>query len=303
MQYLVVLTTLLASVQALVTPALVLSHKLVPHLTLEVDKPYTKHQDPLNVTNMIKKLVSECSSDMYLLVDLPGLRSGDMVQSKKHLWPNLVKYIHMASSAVGLPWVDGSLDYGFLEEYIIKTCKAEAVSVNFGAHEIPSYIDTRKRVVRASLNAIPEDQEERYTAIRQVDELIAEILRKSPSPHYTVVVLLELLLPEHPIPQFAIDESPERFEIFHDLILTRKIEEERNKYMYSEVEPYWNENGDPMKKFLERREKDEIHFFNHELWLKNEKLISTIALMVGTLFVLKTLAFGKWVASKLRKQD
>lgn len=301
MKYLLVLTMLLASVQALATPALVLSHKLVPDLALEVEKPFTRHQDPQNVSNMIKKLVTECSSDIYLLVNLPGLSSKEMIQSKEHIWPNLVKYIHMASSVVGVPWVDGPVDMEFLENYIIKTCKAEAVNVQFDAHEVPKYIDTRKRIVRVDLNPLPENHEQKYAAIRQVDELIANILRKAPSPHYTIVILLDVLSPVHPIPQFALDESPERFEIFHNLILARESEVERNNYMYGEVEPYWNDNGDPMQAYLDRRKQDEVHFFNHELWEKNEKLISTIALMVGTLFVMKTLAFGKWVAAKLRK--
>lgn len=301
MHYILPLMTLIASVQALAAPALVLSHKLIPDLALEVKKPYTKHQDPQDVSNMIKKLVTECSSDIYVLVNIPGLTSAEMTGSKEHIWPNLVKYIHMASSVVGLPWVDGSIDLNFLENYIVKTCKAEAVNVHFDAHEVSHYIDTRKRVVHADLSPLPEEKEARYATIRHIDELIANILRKAPSPHYTIVILLDVLSPVHPIPQFALDESPERFEIFHSLILGRVNEVERNNYMYSDVEPYWNHNGDPMKAYLERRKKDEIHFFDHELWQKNEKLISTIVLMVATLFLVKSLAFGKWIATKIGK--
>lgn len=301
MHWILALTTLVASVKALASPALVLSHKLVPDLALEVEKPYTKHQDPQNVTNMIKKLVTECSSDIYLLVNIPGLTSAEMTGNKEHIWPNVIKYIHMSSSVVGVPWVDGPLDFQFLENYIIKTCKAEAVNVHFDAHEMPKYIDTRKRVVHADLSPLPEDRELRYATIRHIDELIGEILRKAPSPHYTIVILLDVLSPVHPIPQFALDESPERFEIFYDLILSRKQEVERNNYMYNDVEPYWNHNGDPMKAYLERRKKDEIHFFNYELWQKNEKLISTIALMIATLFVMKIFAFGRWVVAKSGK--
>lgn len=303
MKILLLLAAFAALVNASSAPALVMSHKLVRGLTLEIEKPFTKTQDPQNVNNMIKKLVTECSSDIYLLVNIPGLANSDMLDTKEQDWPHLIKYIHMASSVVGLPWVEGPLDLQYLEKYIVKTCKAEAVNVFYSEDEVAQYIDTRKRVVRVDMNPLPQNKEQRVEAIKQSDDLIRKILRKAPSPHYTIIILLSEVSPVHPIPQIMLDESPEMFEIFYSLLHSplREQEVERNNYMYSEVEPFWNERGDPMKIYLDRRKRDEVHFFNYELWKKNEKLVSTIALMVISLFVVKALSFGLWLASKFKK--
>lgn len=272
-------------------PVLLGSHKLVRGLKEEIQQPNTKTQDPESVTNMLKKLVTECSSDVYVLVDLPGLESTDLTLSKEANWPNIVRYLHMSSSVVGLPWVEGALDLAFLEKYIIRTCKAEMVVVHENEDELEQYRDTRKRVIKMDLNELPASQPTRDQAIREADDLIRKILRKIPSPHYTILLTLSKQATVHPVPEFAIEELPDHFEIFNDIVNDpkRKEELERNNYLYQDVEPYWNENRDPSVVHAQKIKNDEIHLFDYELWEQNEKLVIVVALMAATLFVVKVL--------------
>lgn len=272
-------------------PVLLGSHKLVKGLKLEILQPNTRTQTPESVTNMFKKLVTECSSDVYVLVDLPGLDSSDLTVSKEANWPNLVKYLHMSSSVVGLPWVEGPLDLAFLEKYIVRTCKAELVVVHEHEEELQQYRDIRKRVIKMDLKEIPANQPGRDHAIRAADDLMRKILRKIPSPHYTILLTLSKQSTVHPVPEFAMEEMPDHFEIFNDIVNEprREQEVERNNYLYQNVEPYWNENKDPSVAHAERMKNDEIHLFDYELWEQNEKLVMAVGFMAVLLFVVKVL--------------
>lgn len=280
-------------------PVLLASHKLVPNLKEDIQTPNTKTQLSLDVTHMVKRLVTECSSDVYLLVNAPGLTQADLTSLKKDNWPHLQKYLHMSSSVVGLPWMEGVLDYKHLSEYIVRTCKAEAVVVHTDEHEVEHYIDTRKRVIRMELAPIPNLQPSRDEAIRNVDDIIRKILRKLPSPHYTILITSSEPLAVHPIPEIAVENMPEHFELFYDIVNdpTRASEKERNNYMYQEVEPIWREYEDPTELYLARRRQDEVHFFDADLWRKKEKLVMTLALMVASLFVFEIISLGR----KLKK--
>lgn len=284
-------------------PVLLASHKLVPGLKQDIQTPNTKTQNPQEVTHLFKRLVTECSSDVYLLVNAPGLTNSDMISAKKENWPHLQKYLHMASSVVGLPWMEGSLDFDHLTDYIVHTCKAEAITVHSSEDEVENYVDTRKRVIRVEANQIPTINPAKDRALMEIDDLIRKILRKVPSPHYTILITSSTALTVHPIPQIALDNTPEHFEIFHDIVNdpSRDEERERNNYMYNEVEPIWREYQDPTELYLERRRKDEIHFFDKELWKKKEKLILTLALMIVTLFVVKVVEVGKSITKSSKK--
>lgn len=273
------------------SPFLLGSHKLVKVLFTEIERPNTNTQTPEQVTNLVKKEVTECSSDVYVLMDIPGLESGDMLLSKEDNWPHLVKYLHMSSTVVGLPWVEGTLDLNFLEKYIVKTCKAETIVVPEGAEEIEHYKDTRKRVMKMNMKGLPRQQPERDEAIRAADIVLRNILRSLPSPHYTIIVTSSVQSTVHPIPEFALREMPAHFEIFNDIVNDprRDKEVERNNYMYKEVEPYWNENYDPTELYLARKKQDEIHLFDYELWKENERLVTAVGLMAVSLFVVKVL--------------
>lgn len=284
-------------------PVLLASHKLVPRLKQDIQTPNTKTQNPQEVTHLFKRLVTECSSDVYLLVNAPGLTNVDMTSAKKENWPHLQKYLHMASSVVGLPWMEGSLDYDHLTEYIVQTCKAEAVTVYSSADEVEHYIDTRKRVIRLEADPIPSINPAKDQALRDVDDLIRKILRKLPSPHYTILITSSITLTVHPIPQIALESTPEHFEIFDDIVNdpSRVNEQERNNYMYNEVEPIWREYQDPTQVYLERRRQDEVHFFDKSLWKKKEKLIITLALMSASLLVFKVVSIGKAITKSSMK--
>ncbi|KAM9910145.1 hypothetical protein OXX69_004766 [Metschnikowia pulcherrima] len=281
------------------SPFLLASHKLIQGLKNEILQPNTRTQDPRQVTNLVKKAVTACSSDIYVLLNVPGLTNVDMLAKKKGEWRHLQNYLHMASSVVGLPWMEGTLDLSFLEEYIVRTCKAESVRA-FGEEDVAQYIDTRKRVIRVETNALP-DGPERDSALADVDDLIRKILRKAPSPHYTIIVTSDEVSPVHPVPEMAITDMPQLFELFHDVVNDprREQELERNAYMYQEVEPYWNDGADPTQLYLQKKKHDEVHLFDSVHWQKNEKLVATVAMMVASLILIQTLNFGRWLKDKI----
>lgn len=281
----------LAALEAV--PVIVASHKLVEGLRSEVKHPFHQVQSKEDVTNMIKRLVTECSSDSYVLLNVPGLESTDLTDLKKHIWPNLVKYMHMASSLVGVPWMEGTLDLQFLEAYITRTCSAE--TINVVDEEDVHYRDTRKRIIKIDFNPLPGPGPERDIAIRNNDDMLRKVLRKTPSPHYTIILTLMLTLYKPPIPDVALEASPEYFEVFNEIVNDpkREQEEEKHKHLYNEVEPMWNTNKDPMSIYMERKNADRIRLRDYEHWQRNEKLVTTVAAMVVSLFVIKSLGFAK----------
>lgn len=286
-------------------PVLLASHKLVPDIKVDIQSPNTKTQVSQDVTHMIKRLATECSSDVYLLVNAPGLTNSDMIVSKKNNWPHVQKYLHMASSVVGLPWMEGALDLDHLSEYFARTCKADMVMVYSSEDEVEDYIDTRKRVIRVEAGTIPTQQPARDEAVRQLDDLIRKILRKVPSPHYTILITSSQLLSLHPIPQVALDNSPELFEIFHDIVNdpSRQNAVERNNYLYQNMEPTWQEHDDATEIYLARRRKEEVHFFDADLWKKKEKVVMTLFLIVSTFLVFEVVSFGLWLKRKATTKD
>ncbi|RKP31842.1 BIG1-domain-containing protein [Metschnikowia bicuspidata] len=298
---LLILTSVVTALQAV--PVLLASHKLVPGLRDECQRPNTKTLLVQDVTHMIKKLVTECSSDVYLLVNAPGLTNADMLSAKKDNWPQLHKYLYMSSSVVGLPWMEGMLDYDYLSQYIIKTCQAEAVLVHSSEEEVEHYIDTRKRVIRVEFDPVPSIQPARDRVVHEIDDLIRKILRKLPSPHYTILISSSTVLPVHPIPQEVLDNNPELFEVFHHIINdpSREVERERNNYLYKDVEPIWKEYEDPLENFMERRRKDEVHFFDSNLWKKKNKVVVSLASIVAVLVVFEIVSFVYWLKNRAEK--
>lgn len=293
-KYLVVLTSLVEAAQ--VAPFLLASHRLVPGLQDEMRGGSLHRQSSEDASNMVKKLVSECSSDIFLLVNVPGLKNSDLLERKRVTWPHLRNYLHMASSLVSIPWVEGIVDLEFLERYIVHTCKAEVIR-SFG--NVEQYIDTRTRVIRYEADPLPED-ETRGAALHEVDEAIRRILRISPSPHYTILLTSADLHTYHPVPSSVLDSNPEFFVPFHDIVNhdSRSEERERNSFMYNDVEPYWNLEHDPTDVYLRKKKADDVHLWDDRLWKDNERLIMTVLLMALSLALFQSVSIMLWITRK-----
>ncbi|KAK6460520.1 membrane protein [Scheffersomyces coipomensis] len=293
---LLLLTHLLSIVACLQTvPVIVASHKLVPDLKSEIRSDNLEAHNTTSVTNLIKKLITQCSSDEYVLVNIPGLTLDDVTDSKRDLWPYVRNYLKLSSTLVGLPWVHGTLNYKFLEKYIIKNCQAEAIYVNrVDDNEVQPYYDVRTRAIVVNLPPLPEqdDVPARLQKLLEYDELIRKILRKLPSPHFTLIISSDVTSLTHPVPTPHIKANPEDFEIFNEIVNheSRETEYERND-RFKSVEPVWYEPKTTEDRYLRNKKKDEIHLFNYELWSKNEKLVSTIIVMILGLFLMK---FIEW---------
>ncbi|KAG7663638.1 BIG1 [[Candida] subhashii] len=244
-----------------------------------------------SVTNLIKREITQCSSDVYLIINQPGLTYQDLTSFEKDNWYFLRKYTYMASTGIGIPRIEGTLDLDYIENYIIKTCEAEVINVfHESEDEVVDYFDTRKRVIRVDLGDLPT--EGRGHEIQKHDELLRKIMRKVPSPHYTIILTSTEPGITHPVPAIHMEQSPDRFEIFYDIFSDPKNsgEFEKNDRFHS-VEPDWNNARHSNDRYIQNKKKDEIHLFDYELWTKNEKLITTIFVMIVSLFMMKTLSF------------
>ncbi|CAK9435667.1 uncharacterized protein LODBEIA_P03940 [Lodderomyces beijingensis] len=279
-----------------ITPVLIASHKLVPNLNTEISDSNINPHNTSSVTNLLKKLVTQCSSDAYLIVDQPGLTYKDLTKSKGENWPYLRNYLYMSSSIVGLPKVDTGIDWDYIEKYIIKTCDAETLRVHQG--EAADYYDIRTRVIRMTLDPLPDVNREQ--AIREHDQLIRKNLRKLPSPHYTLILTSSNPGIVHPVPEFVARRNPENFEIFSDIVHDAQHNGgvEKND-RFHKPEPNWNSVRDSNGRYFENKKKDELHLFDSELWAKNEKLVTTVLVMVLSLFMIKTFSVVNSIKRKV----
>lgn len=283
------------------TPLLVASHKLVRGLKQEIDPSNLAVHNATSVTNMLKKLITDCSSDAYLIVNLPGLTYQDLTTANKDNWPFLRKYLYMASTLVGLPRVQSTLDLDFLEQYIINNCEAETVNVFQSHEEVVDYYDVRTRVIRIDLAPLSnEDYDLRINQIYDCDQLLRKILRKLPSPHYSIIFTSLDPGTIHPVPNIVMQKDPSSFEIFSDILNdpVNNQEVEKND-RFHKVEPNLNPIRHSNDKYMRNKKKDEIHLFDYELWAKNEKLISTILVMIISIFMMKIISFFKSLKQRI----
>lgn len=291
--------TLLLLTTSSFAPLLVASHKLVPGLQSEINESNLRPHNVTSVTNMLKKLITQCSSDAYVIVDQPGLTYEDLTDKKRENWPFLINYLYMSSTIVGLPRIEPGLDLDFIENYIINTCDAETINVwHDDDNEVTDYFDVRTRVIKITLSPITGD---RGGHLREHDDLIRKILRKLPSPHYTIIMTSTNPGLFHPIPDFIMSERPNDFEIFNDIVDNPKHNGgvEKND-RFHKVSPNWNPARNTNDRYLANKKKDEIHLFDYKLWEKNEKLVATVLVMILSLFMFKTLSVIQSIKQKFK---
>lgn len=271
-------------------PLIVASHKLGKGLKKEISGSDCNPHSSQEATNMLKKLITDCSSDEYLIINQPGLRLSDVNDMEKGNWPHLYKYLTLSSTVVGLPWVDEALDLEYLQQYIIRTCRAEVENVDHEDELEVNYIDSKTRVIRIELSPLPpvEDLEARRLEIRHHDLLIRKILRKLPSPHYTIILTATTTGSYHPLPDHIIESIPQRFQVFDSIVNDplRKVEIERNDRFHR---PPVGQNPAPnmIDEYLQTRKKNEVHLFSRQTWEKNEKIIASIVVAVTAIFMHK----------------
>ena len=83
------------------------------------------------------------------------------------------------------------------------------------------------------------------------------------------------------------------------LLMIHFIIEKLKNDRFHKVEPNWNPIRDSNDRYYRNKKKDEIHLFDYELWEKNEKLITTIFVMVLSLFMMKIISFFNYLKQKI----
>ncbi|CAH6720291.1 protein Big1p [[Candida] jaroonii] len=270
------------------SPLVVSSHKLVKGLKTFLPEPISRH-DVEDVTNMLKHLITECSSDEYVILDIPGLRYDDLNDKKRENWPFLSKYLSIASSDVGLPFVNGVIDLNFIKDYIVHNCDAELLTANVEDENSINYIDTRTKVIYMKFNDLnEEDKFIRTDQIFKIDEFVRRIIRKLPSPHYSIILTSSKTSEITPIPMDMMRSEPGTYGVFNSIIYdARRNNEVELNSNYKVAEPLWIDRPNPLTKYLLEKEKSLVKFLDYDLWMKNEKLIMTMILMILTIMMIK----------------
>lgn len=264
-------------------PFILASHRLVENLKDEIRIDNTIPRPVNSVSNLLKKFVTACRSDAYLLIDQPGLTPEDLNERNTGNWVTLRKYMSLASTVIGLPWVEEPIDYDFLAKYIVVNCEAETIFLGQEDDDFEKYLDTRPRVFKVSLSPLPPyiEKEDRVEAMRNHDNLIRDIINKLPSPHYTIILSSSEVVdaddPEPPI----LEEHPEEYQIFNDIVNhpSREQEVERNTRYFPKMPepvPYRHTND----RYISNRRKDEVHFFDTEHLQKEARLLFAVFLIL-----------------------
>lgn len=225
--------------------------KQLPHTQQE---PFTIDE----VSQILEEAITQCSSDAYVIVTQPGLQLSDFTSFTNYGY--LRAFMAQASTIVSFPHIlsdDGEvLNVDFLESIISEHCHTQTYNVwEDDENEVPQYIDTRKRIIRVHLSPLPEDSIKRGEMLKEHDELLKRIVRKIPSPYYSMFYTTESLSFYDSIPStpgFDPNVQKETKElatpellansIFPDITLldkTRMVEMERNEIMRKK-EPFFN---------------------------------------------------------------
>lgn len=76
----------------------------------------------------------------------------------------------MSSSLGAIPRAESPVDFDKLEAFASKKCSTQTVVVN-GLDEVPTYIDTKTRLIRLNFPPLPEDPELRKEALLAAGKL------------------------------------------------------------------------------------------------------------------------------------
>ncbi|KAG7877668.1 hypothetical protein KL906_004703 [Ogataea polymorpha] len=173
-------------------PALIASSKLIPGL-----RPALPHSEQLpfdlgEATSTIYRVLEQCTSDAYILINMPGLRVDDFHHFER--FRHLREQLSRASTVVAFPNVlvdDDKLAMDDFVRFLRIHCNTLTYDVvQEDAAEVPKYLDTRARTINVQLGGLSDEmsQAERLEKLDQYNELLREIMRKLPTPRYTLLL-------------------------------------------------------------------------------------------------------------------
>lgn len=268
------------------------SHKLVPRVQSYVNN-FAHLTFPLErVQEVTHKLYEPCTSDAYVIVDMPGLTLDDLQDPSVFVF--LRTHMFKASTLAVMPRVEALPDFDLLSESIQRRCNAIEVKIN-GYDEVPTYIDTKTRVIRIQFPPLPEEDDERQrkVALMRADEALKRTLRKLPSPHFTVMYTNteDKLLNKNDEKRWA------KLDVFADIVkdASRSQEFERNDNV-KEEERYFPEKR---VNLIDRKLYEGSTFIDPELIYDNELLVLGVVLVVALLVVYQSILFLKWIVTSL----
>ncbi|CCH43807.1 putative membrane protein [Wickerhamomyces ciferrii] len=270
-------------------PLIVYSHLLVPKLQAYINN--FKHLEfPIERLNEVtKKAIEPCTSDAYVLVNHPGLTLEDLQDPS--LFKFLRTYMLMSSSLGAIPRAEKPVDFDKLEDLAISRCGAHKIEVD-GLEEVPTYIDSRTRVIRVNFPRLPEDPEERKEALIKADEALRHTLRKLPSPHHTMIYTNQ----EPGVLNKLKERKYSKLDIFEDITRepTRQYEVERN-IKEKKVEPYFHEKRTNL---IDRKASEPPKFFDADFLIENEVLVLGIVGITLVLFIHQTFLLLKFLVKR-----
>ncbi|KAF3218997.1 hypothetical protein TWF679_000408 [Orbilia oligospora] len=177
----------------------------------------------------VKKTVSQCTSDAYILVLQPGIHESDFRDPKSA--PQIRKFTE-TNRFLGVMDAVGTVDLNIIEDYVKSRCQAHSVTVDASTSSFNSFDENATaQVIKLDFPVLPLHGEARKNGHSQNDNFLSALISMIPSARYTVVYVSTPLGDPR---LFVHDKKPEPEEhehqsfIEHQSLLSRDVKPEEN---------------------------------------------------------------------------
>ncbi|KAK6509070.1 hypothetical protein TWF481_003833 [Arthrobotrys musiformis] len=179
----------------------------------------------------VKKTVSQCTSDAYILVLQPGIHESDFRDPRSA--PQIRKFSE-TNRFLGVMDAVGTVDLNIVEDYVKSRCQAHSVTVDASTSSFNSFDENATaQVIKLDFPVLPLNGEARKNGHSQNDNFLSALISMIPSARYTVVYVStplgdpRLFVHEKkPEPQEHKDEHQSFIE--HQSLLAREVQPEQN---------------------------------------------------------------------------
>ena len=141
------------------------------------------------MTTSVSKTLSQCPSNLYIVVSQPGVTPSDYVSSKST--PSLSSHLSTSNpdshirSSVSIPEVLDDIDTSLWQQTLVSKCDVRIIDIDTSTGSIPTHIDNTPHLITLNFPALSPTDRERD--LKQNDAFLASVLDIMPSTNYTVL--------------------------------------------------------------------------------------------------------------------
>ncbi|CCH62454.1 hypothetical protein TBLA_0H01670 [Henningerozyma blattae CBS 6284] len=275
-------------------PFILFSHKLIPGVQQyqeDYDSILTFHNDEL--TSIVQDITSHCSSDAYILINVPGLTKSDFLYSKNS-FNSLKRYIFQSSTTLKFEKTQilGENYYDKLTFFIKDKCRIkDQMIINIRGNNTDNfqpYIDSNKRIIKINYPELPTlaNSNDRTKSLEDYDKFLRLVLAQIPSPEHTVIITS--LNPS----KEGVHDDITPIEIFPEIFDNKlKFRESEQNNRILDVPPEFNEYR-PRFDQIESNEKF-LSIFDYDFIDQNKQLIISIVIAFLLFIIFQIFLFIK----------